>query len=67
MTTIYQNIQVINNAVAERLRAATETDSSLNAIILLDVYAQAIPMVIDESLEKIRYLFTPFLLSPNNS
>ncbi|HDY89089.1 MAG TPA: hypothetical protein ENH82_13365 [bacterium] len=58
---IYKNIQVVNISIAERLRAATKTDSSLNAIILLDVYAQAIPLVIEESLEEIGYLFAPFI------
>lgn len=58
---IYQNITVINTSVAERLRAASKTDSSINAIILLDVYAHAIPFVIEESLEEISYLFKPYL------
>jgi len=58
---IYQNIMVINTSVAERLRAASKTDSSINAIILLNVYANAIPFVIEESLEEISYLFKPYL------
>ena len=58
---IYEDIQVINRAVADRLRVATETDSSVNAIILLDAYASAIPYVIEKSLEEIRYVFTPFI------
>lgn len=58
---IYKNIEVVNGAVAKRLRAATEADSAINAIILLDIYTKAIPVVIEESLEEIRYLFVPFL------
>ena len=58
---IYQNIRLINISIAERLRAATKSDSSINAIILLDVYAQAVPCIIEESLEEIGYLFAPFL------
>ncbi|MCJ7547084.1 MAG: hypothetical protein MUP30_09740, partial [Deltaproteobacteria bacterium] len=46
--------------VAKRLRTATEADSAINAIILLDIYTKAIPVVIEESLEEIRYLFAPF-------
>ena len=61
LTKIYEDIQVINRAVADRLRGATKTDSSVNAIILLDAYARAIPYVIEKSLEKIRYVFTPFI------
>jgi hypothetical protein len=57
---IYNNIEAVNIAVAKRLRTATEADSAINAIILLDIYTKAIPVVIEESLEEIRYLFAPF-------
>lgn len=60
---IYENMQIINTTIAQRLRAATETDSSVNAIILLDLYAKAMPYVIREALEEIRRLFVPFLAS----
>ena len=57
---IYKEMETINAAVANRLRAATSTDSSVNAIVVLDVYAKSVKMVIDNSLEKIRYLFKPY-------
>jgi hypothetical protein len=57
---IYHTIGVVNDAVAKRLRAAIEADSAVNAIIVLDIYAKAIPVVIEESLEEIRYLFAPY-------
>jgi hypothetical protein len=60
---IYDDIQVVNVSIVKRLRAATETDSSVNAVILLDMYAKAIPFVIEDSLEEIRHLFTPYLKS----
>ena len=60
---IYQNIEIVNVAVAKRLRAATEADSAVNAIILLDIFTKAMPVVIEESLEEIRYLFTPYFMS----
>ena len=58
---IYKNIQIVNRTIAERIRAATETDSSINAVIFLDMYAKAMPYVIRDTLEEIRYLFTPYL------
>ncbi len=61
LSKIYNNIQIVNTAIAERLRAATETDSAVNAVILLDMYAQTLPCVIEESLDEIRYLFSPFI------
>ncbi len=60
LTKIYNNVQIVNTAITERLRASTDTDSSVNAIILLDMYAQSLPIVIEEYLEEIRYLFSPF-------
>ncbi|MBN1904257.1 MAG: hypothetical protein JW927_04085 [Deltaproteobacteria bacterium] len=58
---IYNNMHVINTAIAERLRVASKTDALVNAIILLDMFTGTIPSVIDESLEELRYLFNPYL------
>jgi hypothetical protein len=60
LSRIYRNIQIINVAVSKRLREATMTDSSLNAIVILDNFAQTLPLVIEESLEEIRHLFSTF-------
>jgi hypothetical protein len=59
---IYHNMHTINTAIAERLRGASETDSTLNAIVLLDMFALTVPHVIEESLEDIRHLFAPSLM-----
>lgn len=58
---IYDNIHEINNAIAERLRAAAVEDSSVNALILLDLYTTTMPIVIEESLDEMAYLFQPFV------
>jgi hypothetical protein len=47
--------------MATRVRSGSKTDSSVNAIVLLDMYAKAMPYVIRQSLEELRYLFEPFL------
>ncbi|MBC2716624.1 MAG: hypothetical protein HF978_15070 [Desulfobacteraceae bacterium] len=60
LAQIYKNLNIINIHMAERLRSATRTDSSVNAVIILDVFAQALPFVIDDQLEEIRYLFAPY-------
>ena len=60
---IYENAQIVNISIAERLRAASDSDSSVNAITLLDMYAQSLPFAISDSLEDIKYLFTPFFTS----
>ena len=58
---LYRNMQLLNTAFAGRLREATEKDSSINAIVNLDMYAKAMPYVIEDALEEIRYLFTSYL------
>jgi hypothetical protein len=58
---IYQSMQILNAAIAERLRAGSETDSSVNALILLDMFTMALPMAVEESLEELEYLFSKFL------
>jgi len=61
LTKIYHNIHIVNKSTAKRLRASSERDSAVNAIVLLDMYALILPHVIKKSLEEIRYLFAPFL------
>lgn len=61
LNTIYRNMQTVNRAMAERLRATAQTDSSINAIILLDMYAKSVPYVIRRDLEELRPLFAPYL------
>jgi len=60
LTHIYENLNILNIHMADRLRGATQTDSSINAIIMLDVFTHALPFVIEDQLEEIRNLFTPY-------
>ncbi len=61
LTEIYHNLHVVNTSIAHRLRNASQTDSTLNALVLLDIFTKTLPNAIDESLQEIRYLFMPFL------
>lgn len=62
LTTIYRHLQIVNAAIARRLRAAAqEGDAAVNAIILLDMYAKALPAVIADSVDEVRYLFRDYL------
>ncbi len=54
---IYGEISIVNTAMASRLRTASEQDSAVNAVILLDIFAKTLPYSIEDSLEEIRYLF----------
>jgi hypothetical protein len=61
LAKIYYNIELINKAMADRLKAITDKDTAVNALILLDIFAMTLPFAIDESLEEVRHLFTPYL------
>lgn len=53
----YDAMRQVNQAIAERLRFAGEEDSTLNAIILLDLLAQALPISIEDSLDELKASF----------
>ena len=64
LSRIYEDLEHVNIAMADRMRAATETDSSLNAIVLLDLFAKTVPWVLNHSLAELRPLFAPYLEVP---
>ena len=61
---IYQNLHLLNTMVAERIRSATRSDSSVNAVVLLDMITNLMPFILDEQLEKISHLFSSYLDEP---
>ena len=61
LVAIYQHLQTLNMAIAERIRAASLTDSSVNAVILLDMLAKSLPFAVYERLEELRHLYTAYL------
>jgi hypothetical protein len=67
LNKIYHDIQVVNTTIAKRLRTASETDSAVNALVLLDMFAKSLPHAVEKSLEEIRHLFTAFLTSSSSS
>ena len=50
-------LQIVNRTMAERLQAADGTDTSVNAMILLDMYSRTMPYEIEDSLKDLQYLF----------
>lgn len=58
---IYSNMHLVNLSMAKRLRAASDMDSAVNALVILDLFTKTLPYVIEDSLEELRYLFSHFL------
>jgi hypothetical protein len=63
LSRLYADLHIVNTTVALRLREAVKTDSSVNALIQLDLHAQNISYIIEESLEELRPLFAAYLQS----
>jgi len=57
---LYKNLHLLNTMIAERIRMATTTDSSVNAVILLDMISNIVPLILDEQLNKLRHLFESY-------
>lgn len=53
----YEAASRVNSGMAERIRAAFSKDAVVNGLIILDTFAQAVPYVLREKLEELRYLF----------
>lgn len=57
----YQAIKEVNYAMAKRLRAACSEDAAVNAVVILDMFAQNLSDFVEESLTDLEYLFEPLL------
>ena len=57
---IYKNVQTVNSGIIDRIRSAAEADSTINALIILDVYAKTVDLMIEKPLASIRKLFDSF-------
>lgn len=53
----YAELHEVNVAMAQRLREACKHDAIVNAVVLLDLFAKAVPFSVQESLESLQPLF----------
>ncbi len=61
LKNIFANMHLLNIMIAERIRNATQTDSSLNAVIQLDTFLGMMPFVSEEQMAELRHLFVAYL------
>lgn len=67
LNNIYRSLHEVNTHCAIRLRHGASNDSTVNAVVLLDMFTKSMPYAIEESLEELGHLFRPFLYDPNRS
>ena len=60
LRNMYKQMQVVNFAIAERLRAVDGKDGAVNAVILLDLFTRILPDAVEDALGNIRHLFAPY-------
>ena len=56
----YAELQRVNAAMAQRLRASQQEDGAVNAVTLLDLLAKALPYSINEALADIAPVFRAY-------
>jgi hypothetical protein len=61
LAKIYEDLHQVNLMIAERLRDASLQDSSINAVVLLDMFTNLMPYAIDDKLEDIEQYFSAYL------
>lgn len=57
----YDLIHEVNVGLANRLREIPAGDAHLNALVILDLFAHALPYSIDESLAEMEHMFESFM------
>lgn len=57
----YDLIHEVNVGLANRLRLIPAGDAHLNALVILDLFAHALPYSIDESLAELEHMFESFM------
>ena len=65
LNDIYRGLHEVNTHCAMRLRHGASNDSTVNAVVLLDMLAKSMPYAIDGSLEELEHLFHHFLHESN--
>ena len=57
LETHYENIQKVNDGILERIRGVVLNDADLNALVILQGFADLLTMAIAKDLSKIEPLF----------
>lgn len=57
----YKDLNVLNRAIASRIKNVTTSDSVKNAIALLDMYSNLVPLLVEDQLVEMRGFFKAFL------
>lgn len=62
LVDIYNDVAQLNDAMVDRLRSATTKDSTVNALVHLDVFAKFLTPPLEDTLSHIKPIFDPYLV-----
>jgi hypothetical protein len=57
LIALHEAATVVNRSMADRVRAAFRKDVVVNAVVILDMFAQAVPFAIEDGLAELRAMF----------
>ena len=60
LRNVYDSVHELNIAMTKRLRGIAVGDANVNALIILDLFAQQLPFSIEDELANIEPLFAPY-------
>ena len=61
LVEIYKHVNMVNRAMAKRIRSIAGKDASANALIILDIFALDVPLSIEDQIEELRPFFSSYL------
>jgi hypothetical protein len=62
LSKLYEDIKIVNTAFCARLNSSEIQDASLNALVILDIFADAIKFTVDkDAMKKIETLFDAYM------
>jgi hypothetical protein len=64
LSEIYHRVTQVNKAMAERIRKLSQKDASVNALILLDLFAMDVPLSIEDQIEDLEPFFHTYFEGP---
>lgn len=62
LVKIYEDIKIVNQDICKRIRNAAIEDASVNAVIILNVFADMLTFSIERGLDRLKALFSSYLL-----
>ncbi len=60
LTEIYKNVNMVNAGMARRINSMAGKDASVNALIVLDIFAMDVPLSIEDQVEELQPLFSSY-------